>query len=36
MQVDTVAAHTNEGWMLDIEGTLRQNGTTANFMWAGM
>lgn len=33
--LDTVAAHTNVGWVLDMEGTVRAVGTSANMMWHG-
>lgn len=33
--LDTVAAHTNVGWELEMEATVRQAGTTANMMWSG-
>src|SRR4051812_5130545 len=33
--LDTVAAHTNVGWELELLGTLRAIGASANFMWAG-
>lgn len=33
--LDTVAAHTNVGWILDIELTCRAIGTSANLMGAG-
>jgi len=33
--LDTVAGHTTVGWVLEMTGTLRQNGTTANLMWGG-
>jgi len=34
--LDTVAAHTNVGWMLEIEMTARALGTSANLMGQGM
>lgn len=33
--LDTVAAHTNVGWVLRMTGTVRAVGTSANMMWAG-
>lgn len=33
--LDTVAAHTNVGWELEIEATVRAMGTAANAMWSG-
>jgi hypothetical protein len=33
--LDTVAAHTNVGWMLEIEMTVRAVGTAGNFMGQG-
>lgn len=33
--LDTVAAHTNVGWELEMEATVRAIGTTANMMWSG-
>lgn len=33
--LDTVAAHTNVGWILEMEATVRAVGTAANMMWAG-
>jgi hypothetical protein len=33
--LDTVQAHTNVGWMLDMEGEVRAVGSTANIMWQG-
>lgn len=33
--LDTVAAHTNVGWVLEFEGTVRAIGTAANIFWDG-
>ena len=33
--LDSVAAHTNVGWILDLWGTVRTEGNAANIMWAG-
>lgn len=33
--LDTFVAHTNAGWVLDMEGTVRAVGTAANMMWHG-
>lgn len=33
--LDTVQAHTNVGWILDMEGTVRAVGSTANIIWGG-
>lgn len=33
--LDTVAAHTNVGWELEMEATVRAVGTAANAMWSG-
>ena len=33
--LDSVAAHTNVGWVLELEGTVRAIGTAANIFWDG-
>ena len=33
--LDSVAAHTNVGWILDLWGTVRTEGNAANIMWSG-
>lgn len=33
--LDTVQAHSNVGWILDMEGAVRAVGNAANIMWAG-
>ena len=33
--LDSVAAHTNVGWVLKMEGTVRTIGTAASFFWQG-
>ena len=33
--LDSVAAHTNVGWMLKMEGTVRNIGTAASLFWTG-
>ena len=33
--LDTVAPHTNVGWILKLEGTVRAIGTAANIFWQG-
>ena len=33
--LDSVAAHTNVGWVLEFEGTVRAIGTAANIFWDG-
>ena len=33
--LDAAAAHTNVGWMLRLEGTVRAIGTAANIFWQG-